>query len=121
MIRGTTHVLLVPHPLRHASGKLVATAGANLILNFTSAEVRGRVHYLSYNPQAVMEIGFSFSGAPEDLILYNKITVPGSVIAKDFGDFSFLESGFEQPLYIWTSADGTVFWNVFYTEITVPT
>jgi hypothetical protein len=93
---------------------LVSSAGDNTIVTPTNGK-RLRLHYLSYNPDGAVEVGFQMGGSGV-LILRNKLTVGGSIIAKDFGDYRYLQGAINDPLTLTLSAAVSTIWNVFYVE-----
>ena len=74
-----------------------------------------RLYYASYNVLGDVTAAFRFGEAG---VLWLKNTVLGnSVIAKDFGDFRYLEGEIGESLYLNLDASVTVNWNVFYLNV----
>lgn len=92
----------------------VSDAGNNLLITPTPGKVL-RVVYCGYNPSAAVECAFRF-GASGQRWLDNNLVTGGAVVAKDLGDFRYLEGDVDEPLYLWLSAAVSVIWNVFYVE-----
>lgn len=103
-----------PTALNAASGD-VSTAGNTTLITPTSGK-RLRIIYVSYSPSDIATVGFRF-GSTGPLWLRNTITVGGTIIAKNFGDFYCMEGAINEPLVLNQSAAVTTAWNVFYTEI----
>jgi hypothetical protein len=78
---------------------------------------RLRIYYVSYNPSAAVTVAFRF-GAAGALFLRNVIATGGSIVAKDFGDFRYLQGAINESLYLNLSAAVSTAWNVFYVEVT---
>lgn len=95
-----------------ASGQ--TAAAGNTILITPTAGNRLRISCVSYNPAAAVEVAFRF-GAAGTLWLRNNISA-NSVIAKDFGDYRYLEGGVDEALILNLSAAVSINWTCFYTE-----
>lgn len=93
----------------------VSSSGNNILVTPT-AGTKLRISYLSYNPAASVEAAFRF-GATGTLFLRNNLTVGGSVIAKDYGDFRYIEGAINESLYLNLTSGVATIWNVNYTEI----
>lgn len=104
-----THRELIP-----ISG-LVSNSGNNLILTPNIGK-KLRIAYLSYNPSAAVEAAFRF-GATGNLFLRTNILVAGTVIAKDFGDFRYIEGDADEVLNLNLSSAVNTIWNAFYSEV----
>jgi hypothetical protein len=104
---------------RYVSGT-ASSAGNNLVLAWPGEIGKHlRLHYVSYQPSAAVEVGFRF-GTAGQIFLLNSITTGGSVVAKDFGDFRFIDavrqSDSTDDLYLWLSAAVPTIYNIFYTK-----
>jgi hypothetical protein len=86
-----------------------------------------RIHYISYcvtnqidtlsaaNPSVV---GFKFNNhSNTDYFLYNRIVFSGTTIAKDFGDFRYIEGDVNEALNYYQELSLHSFINIFYTEV----
>lgn len=99
-----------------------ATAAGETVVITPPASNLLLVSYLSYNPAAPVDVKFYFKAAGEvppntpssAYFFHNNVTVGGSIIAKDFGDFRHLAGDLDQPLVIVLSAAVDVIWNVVY-------
>jgi hypothetical protein len=107
-------VAVAPAALLVASGS-ANQSGNNSVIT-PSAGKRIRLAYVSYNPSGAVEAAFRF-GSSGTLFLRNNLVTGGSVIAKDFGDFRYVEGGVDQPLMLNLSAAVTTLWNALYTEV----
>ena len=111
------------------AGEVVPVSGASA-LNYASGQVNGlgnntlitpasgkkiRIYYLNYNPLLAVEAGFRFGAAGTLLLRANVIA--NSVIAKDYGDFKYVEGAVDEALILNLSLAVNVIWNVFYLEI----
>lgn len=103
-----THRELIP-----MSGS-VNSAGGNLLLTPSSGK-KLRIAYLSYNPSAAVICSFKFGAGIS--FLKTNVVVAGTVIAKDFGDFRYVEGNVDEPLYLTLSDAILTIWNAFYTEV----
>lgn len=92
-----------------------SSSGNNLLITPGSGK-KLRISYLAYNPSASVEAAFRF-GVAGNLFLRNSLTVGGSVIAKDYGDFRYIESAVNESLYLNLSGAVPTLWNVNYTEV----
>lgn len=104
-----TQRLVIP-----VSGSTSASGNTTLITPGAGAKLR--ISYLSYNPSAAAEVAFRF-GAAGTLILRNNLTTGGSVIAKDFGDFRYIEGATNESLILNLSVAVATIWNVNYVEV----
>lgn len=95
-----------------ASGQ-VAGLGNNTLITPTAGK-RLRVYYAAYNATVAVEAAFRF-GATGTLWLRNNITA-NSVIAKDFGDFRFVQGAIDEVLILNLSLALATNWNIFYVE-----
>lgn len=95
-----------------ASGQTAAAGNTTLVT--PGAGNRLRISYVSYNPAAAVEAAFRF-GAAGPLWLRNNITA-NSVVAKDFGDYRYLEGGADEALILNLSAAVATNWTCFYIE-----
>ena len=102
-----------PGALLSTSGQVEAQ-GNNTLLTPTAGK-KLRIYYLSYNPLLAVEAAFRF-GATGGLLLRNSVTA-NSVIAKDFGDFRYLEGAVDEALILNLSLGVAVNWNVTYVEV----
>lgn len=103
------------HLLMFVASGSVSSSGNNLCITPTAGK-KIRLHYISYNNAAAVEAAFRF-GAAGTLFLRNSLTVAGCVIAKDFGDFRYIEGAINEVLNINLGTAVTVIWDAFYTEI----
>ena len=99
--------------LRYASGQ-VSVLGNNTVITPT-AGTRVRIYYAAYNPILAAECAFRF-GATGALWLRNNLTA-NSVVAKDFGDFRFIQGAVDEVLILNISVAVNVIWNAFYVEV----
>ena len=99
--------------LQPASGQ-VANSGANTLLTPAPGR-RLRVFYAAYNPLNDVMAYFRF-GAAGSAWLRNDI-LAHAVIAKDFGDFRYLEGADDEALVLVLSAAVVTNWNCFYLEV----
>ena len=99
--------------IQAASGE-VGDIGNNVLITPTKGQ-KLRLFYCSYNPSGGVEAAFRL-GSTGELFLRNKLTVGGSVIAKDIGDLRYLEGSVDAPLILNLSAAVTTIWNAFYVE-----
>ena len=106
----------IPGAIALTIGAGQATGAGNTLLVSPHPDRRLRLHYVSYNPKAAAEVGFRF-GEAGLIWLRNDLIAPMSVIAKDLGDFRFLEGGVGEALYVNQNNAVTTNWTVFYTEI----
>ena len=102
------------------SGALIPSSGqvngaGNNTLITPSSGKKLRVFYASYNPLLAVEAAFRF-GAAGTLFLRNNI-LANSVIAKDLGDFKYLEGAVGDALLLNLSLAVNTNWTVFYQEI----
>lgn len=104
-----THRELIP-----ISG-LVNDSGNNLILTPSSGK-KLKIAYLSYNPNASVECYFRLGEAGVAFLRTN-VLVAGTVIAKDFGDFRYIEGDADESLYLNLSSAIDTIWNAFYSEV----
>lgn len=95
-----------------ASGQTAAAGNTEIVA--PAAGTRLRLYYLSYNPILAVEVAFRW-GASGALFLRNNITAT-SVIAKDMGDFRYLQGGVGESLFLNLSLAVTTNWTVFYKE-----
>ena len=98
--------------LTYASGQ-TSTSGNTTLLTPASGKLI-RVYYASYNPLLAVEAAFRF-GATGTLWLRNNITA-NSVIAKDFGDFRFVQGTVGEVLILNLSLGVATNWNIMYVE-----
>ena len=99
--------------LTYVSGQ-TSTSGNTTLLTPAGSN-RIRVYYASYNPLLAVEAAFRF-GATGTLWLRNNITA-NSVIAKDFGDFRFVQGAASEALILNLSLGVATNWNVLYVEV----
>ena len=99
--------------LTPASGQ-VSGLGNNTLITPASGK-KLRVFYASYNPLLAVEAAFRF-GAAGTLFLRNNV-LANSVIAKDLGDFKYLEGAVGDALLLNLSLAVSTNWTVFYQEI----
>ena len=99
--------------LSYASRQVSSLGNNTLITPATGKKIRA--YYLNYNPLSAVEAGFRF-GATGTLILRCNVTA-NSVIAKDYGDFKYIEGAIDEALILNLSLAVNVIWNVFYLEI----
>lgn len=92
-----------------------AGSGNNTLLT-PAAGKAVRLNYMCYNPSAGVTAAFRF-GAAGSLFLLTTLTVGGSVIAKDFGAFRYLQGGVNEALILNLSSGVSTNWNIFYTEV----
>ena len=104
---------LGPGQLLIASGT-VSSIGNNTVLTPTSGKAL-RVYYLSYNPASALTPAYRF-GAAGPLFLQFNITA-NSVIAKDFGDFRYVQGAVDEALVLNLSAAVSTNYTVFYLEV----
>ena len=97
-----------------ASGA-VNSSGNNTLLTPSSGKAL-RCTYLSYNPSLAVEAAFRF-GTNGALFLRNNLTTAGAVIAKDFGDFRYVQGAVNEALILNLSLAVSTIWNAFYVEI----
>lgn len=100
--------------VRYDSGT-ASSSGATAIHTPASGK-RTRIHYASYNPAASCDVYFRFGGGGT-AFLHNSLTQAGAVIAKDFGDFRYVEGAVDEVLYIVLGSAVANIWNIFYTEV----
>ena len=96
-----------------ASGS-VSASGNNTLVTPTAGK-KIRLFYCSYNAGLAVEAAFRF-GAAGTLFLRNSITA-NSVIAKDFGDFRYVEGAVDQALILNLSLAVATIWNALYVEV----
>ena len=101
-----------PGALTIASGQ-VSGLGNNTVVTPASGKLV-RVYYASYNPLLAVEAAFRF-GSTGSLWLRNNVTA-NSVIAKDFGDFRFVQGTANEVLILNLSLAVSTNWNVAYQE-----
>jgi len=87
------------------------SSGNNILLTPPSGKAI-RVHYASYNIKTDCEVGFRFG--PAGNIWLQNDTVAKSVIAKDFGDFRWIEGEPDEALYLNVSITAVVNWTIIY-------
>jgi hypothetical protein len=100
--------------LKVANG-VTSASGLTTVVPFVSGKTL-RIHYLSYNPSAPVTVSWNLGGV--GTILANTLTIGGAIIAKDFGDFHYVECAFESNLQLELSAAVSTNWTAFYTEVT---
>lgn len=93
----------------------VSASGNNTCVTPTSGK-KLRISYLAYNPSAAVEAAFRFTTGGA-LFLRNSLTVAGSVIAKDYGDFRYIEGGVNETLELNLSSGVATIWNANYVEV----
>ena len=96
-----------------ASGS-VANVGNNTLVT-PAAGKKLRLFYCSYNPNLAVEVAFRF-GAAGTLFLRNSVAA-NSIVAKDFGDFRYIEGGVNDLLILNLSIGVTTIWNALYVEV----
>ena len=106
-------VLMNTGALTVASGQ-VSGLGNNTLITPTSGTAL-RIYYASYNPLLAVEAAFRF-GAAGTLWLRNNVNA-NSVIAKDYGDFRYIQGAVDALLILNLSIAVSVNWNVFYKEV----
>lgn len=94
----------------------IASSSGNNLLITPAASKKLRIAYLSYNPNASVEVAFRF-GAGGVLFLRNNVAVANSIIAKDFGDTKYVEGAVNEALNLNLSSAVDTIWNALYTEI----
>ena len=99
--------------LLSASGQ-VGSEGNNTLLTPVGGK-KLRVYYLSYNPLEDVTAGFRF-GAAGGLFLYNAV-FDHAIVAKDYGDFRYLEGAVDEPLVLNLSGAIATNWNCNYVEV----
>lgn len=99
--------------MSRVSGIASASGDTDLVVPFGTNKIR--IHYMSYNPAAAVTAAFKFGSG--SLFFQNVVTVGGSIIAKDNGDFRYIEGSPGETLKLNLSAAVSTAWNVFYTEI----
>lgn len=100
-------------PLTPASGQ--ATESGNTLCLTPTSGYALRVYYAAYNALGAATVAFRFGEAG---ILWLKNSVPAnSIIAKDFGDFRYLEGEHDEALYLNLDTTANVNWNIFYLEV----
>lgn len=99
--------------LTYASGQ-AAGLGNNTVITPAGGKLL-RVYYAAYNPLVAVEAAFRF-GATGALWLRNNLTA-NSVVAKDFGDFRFVQGATDEVLILNLSLASATNWNVFYKEV----
>lgn len=106
----------IPKPLAitHPVSGTTSSAGNTAVATPTSGK-RIRISYLSYNPEAENECAFRF-GASGALFLRNVVPA-GGIVAKDFGDYRYIQGAVDEVLYINLSDAVPTIWNVFYSEV----
>lgn len=97
-----------------ASGSVNASSN-NTVVTPTAGK-KLRVHYVSYNPAEAVEAAFRL-GSTGTRFLRNNLVAGGSIVAKDFGDFRYLEGAVNDPLILNLSSGVITIWNAFYTEV----
>ena len=97
-----------------ASGQTSSSGNTTVITPTGGKKIR--VAYLSYNPASATEAAFRF-GAAGSLFMRNAVPA-GGIVAKDFGDFRYIEGATDEILVLNLTAAVTTTWNVFYTETT---
>lgn len=105
-----------PDPTREliiASGS-VNSVGNNTVITPTSGK-KLRLSYLSANNASATELGFRF-GAAGTLFLRNNLTA-NAVVAKDFGDFRYIQGAVNEALILNLTLGVTVIWNCLYIEV----
>ena len=90
----------------------VSASGNNTLIT-PAAGKKLRTYYLAYNPSAAVEAAFRF-GAAGGLFLRNDLTTAGSIVAKDFGDFRYVEGAVDEALILNLSLGVSTIWNAFY-------
>ena len=98
--------------LTPASGQ-VSGSGNNTLITPASGK-RVRVYYAAYNPLLAVEAAFRFAAAGA-LWLRNNVTA-NSVIAKDFGDFRYVQGAVDEVLILNLSLAVSTNWSCFYVE-----
>ena len=106
-------VLLNTGALTPLSGQASSSGNTTLITPASGKALR--VYYASYNPLLAVEAAFRF-GAAGGLWLRNNLTA-NSVVAKDFGDFRYLQGAADEVLILNLSLAVAVNWNVLYKEV----
>ena len=101
-----------PGKLRVGAGQVSVAGNTALITPALGKSLR--VYYCSYNPKGAVEAAFRF-GPTGLLFLQNNIPA-NSVIAKDFGDFRYLEGAVNEPCMLNLSQGVVTKWTVFYLE-----
>jgi hypothetical protein len=82
-----------------------------------------RIYYVSVNPSVAMTCGLSLDGVnPITGGLYTSeflfnLYPAGSIVAKDFGEFRYLEGAVDAPLNFYNDTLGPIWINVFFREI----
>ena len=109
----TAQAVTGPGALSYGSGQVNGLGNNTLITPAAGKKIRA--YYLNYNPLLAVEAGFRF-GAAGTLILRANVTA-NSVIAKDFGDFRYVEGAANEALILNLSLAVNVIWNAFYLEI----
>ena len=102
-----------PGALSYGSGQVNSLGNNTLITPAAGKKIR--VYYFNYNPLLAVEAGFRF-GAAGTLLLRANVTA-NSVIAKDYGDFRYVEGAVNEALILNLSLAVNVIWNAFYLEI----
>ena len=102
-----------PGALTYGSGQVNGLGNNTLITPASGKKIR--LYYCSYNPLLAVEAAFRF-GASGGLFLRNNVTA-NSVIAKDYGDFRYLEGAVDEALILNLSLAVSVNWNVNYLEV----
>ena len=102
-----------PGALSYGSGQVNGLGNNTCITPAAGKKIR--VYYLNYNPLLAVEAGFRF-GATGTLILRANV-IANSVIAKDCGDFRYVEGAVDEALILNLSLAVNVIWNAFYLEI----
>lgn len=110
-----TPLPVAPLQLSYASGS-VSSSGNNTLITPTLGN-KLRLYYASYNPSAAVEVAFRF-GAAGTLFMRNNIVAGGSIVAKDLGDFRYLQGATNEALFLNLSGAVATIWNVFYVEVT---
>lgn len=113
MLTGAAPISVTPSGLvLHLASGTASSSGNNLIVTPTSTFTL-RVHYASYNPSAATTCAFRF-GTSGTMFIKNALTTGGAVIAKDFGDFRYVEGAADESLYLNLSGAVDTIWNVLY-------
>lgn len=110
---GQRRAVLGAEALTPAAG-VVNAAGNNTLLT-PAAGLSLRIYYASYNPLVAVEAAFRF-GAAGGLWLRNNL-IANAVVAKDFGDWRYLQGAVNEALILNLSLAVAVNWTVFYQEV----
>lgn len=114
-VDGSVTTAQTPLQLTIASGS-VSSQGNNTLITPTAGK-KIRLYYCAYNPGAAVEAAFRF-GAAGTLFLRANLVAAGAVVAKDFGDFRYVQGAADEVLILNLSGAVATIWNAFYTEVT---